>query len=58
MYVRNPKTGKLEINKSLRNEIARISPDIELVQEVERGGKTVTVGIPMTVNFFWPSTTT
>tara|TARA_R110000824_G_scaffold225249_1_gene412854 strand:- start:344 stop:1129 length:786 start_codon:yes stop_codon:yes gene_type:complete len=43
---------------ALRNEIARISPDIELVQEVERGGKTVTVGIPMTVNFFWPSTTT
>jgi len=43
---------------ALRNEIARISPDIELVQEVERGGKTVTVGIPMTVNFFWPTTTT
>jgi hypothetical protein len=43
---------------SLRNEIARISPDIELIQEVERGGKTVKVAIPVTVEFFWPTTTT
>ena len=43
---------------ALRNEISKISPDIELVQEVERGGKTVTVAIPVTVEFFWPSTTT
>ena len=43
---------------ALRNEISRISPDIELIQEVERGGKTVKVAIPVTVEFFWPTTTT
>ena len=40
---------------ALRKEIARISPDIELSQEVEIGGETVTVDLPMTVEFFWPS---
>ena len=40
---------------ALRNEIARVSPDIELTQEVEfEGGDTVEVKIPMTVGFFWP----
>jgi len=39
---------------ALRNEIKRISPDIEMTQEVEIGGETVAVDIPMTVNFFWP----
>ena len=39
----------------LRQEITRISPDIELEQEVELEGETVKVGIPMTVNFFWPN---
>ena len=39
----------------LREEIKRISPDIELTQEVEIGGETVEVDIPMTVNFFWPN---
>jgi hypothetical protein len=39
----------------LRQEIKRISPDIELKQEVEHEGETVTVDIPMTVNFFWPN---
>ena len=38
----------------LREEVARISPDIDLKQEVEMGGETVTVDIPMTVEFFWP----
>ena len=40
----------------LRQEITKISPDIELEQEVELEGETVKVGIPMTVNFFWPNT--
>lgn len=41
---------------ALRNEVGRISPDIELTQEVEfPGGDTVDVAIPLTVNFFWPS---
>jgi len=40
----------------LREEIARVSPDIELEQEVEWEGETVKVGIPMTVQFFWPNT--
>jgi hypothetical protein len=38
----------------LRKEVTRISPDIELKQEIELGGESVTVNIPMTVNFFWP----
>ena len=40
----------------LRKEISKIAPDIELSQEVEIEGETVKVDIPMTVNFFWPST--
>ena len=39
----------------LRQEMKRITPDIILKQEVEIGGDTVEVDIPMTVNFFWPS---
>ena len=39
----------------LRNEIKKITPDIDLTQEVEIGGETVKVAIPMTVNFFWPT---
>tara|TARA_Y100000592_G_scaffold59199_1_gene92661 strand:- start:9421 stop:10188 length:768 start_codon:yes stop_codon:yes gene_type:complete len=62
----NGETNKLELGQSvenmlakdslaLRNEITRISPDIELTQEVEfPGGDTVEVAIPLTVNFFWP----
>ena len=38
----------------LRTEISRISPDIELSQEIEIGGESVKVVIPMTVGFFWP----
>ena len=40
----------------LRNEIRKVTPDIELSQEIEIGGETVKVDIPMTVGFFWPST--
>ena len=38
----------------LRKEITKIAPDIELSQEVEIGGESVKVDIPMTVTFFWP----
>jgi hypothetical protein len=38
----------------LRKEIQRVSPDIELSQEIEMGGESVKVNIPMTVGFFWP----
>ena len=41
----------------LRREIRSVTPDIDLTQEVEIGGETVEVAIPMTVNFFWPDTT-
>ena len=40
----------------LREEVARISPDINLSQDVEIGGETVSLDIPMTVEFFWPKT--
>jgi hypothetical protein len=40
----------------LRNEIKKATPDIELEQEIEIGGDTVKVDIPMTVGFFWPDT--
>ena len=42
----------------LREEVARINPDIDLKQEVEIGGETVSLDIPMTVEFFWPKTGT
>ena len=38
----------------LRNEIRKVSPDIELEQEIDIEGESVTVDIPMTVDFFWP----
>ena len=41
---------------ALRQEINRVSPDINLTQEVEIEGESVEVAIPMTVNFFWPET--
>jgi hypothetical protein len=40
----------------LRKEVLRITPDIEMSQEIEIGGETVEVDIPLTVEFFWPST--
>jgi len=39
---------------TLRDEVARINPDINLKQEVEIGGETTEMAIPMTVEFFWP----
>ena len=39
---------------ALRNYIRDISPDIDLTSEVEIGGETVSVSIPLTVEFFWP----
>jgi|TARA_A100001515_G_scaffold144235_1_gene147710 hypothetical protein len=40
----------------LRKQISKVSPDIELTQQVDIGGQPVKVDIPMTVGFFWPST--
>jgi len=39
---------------ALRNYIQSISPDIDLTSEIEIGGETVSVSIPLTVEFFWP----
>ena len=41
---------------ALRKYIADISPDIDLTSEVEIGGETVSVSIPLSVTFFWPDT--
>ena len=41
---------------SLRQEITKVTPDIDLSQEIDMEGDTVKVDIPMTVNFFWPNT--
>ena len=42
---------------AFRNEITRISPDVEMKQEIDfPEGGTVEVDIPLTVNFFWPDT--
>jgi hypothetical protein len=37
-----------------RKELSKISPDIDLSEEIEIGGDVVRVDIPMTINFFWP----
>jgi len=39
---------------ALRNHIQAISPDIDLTSEIEIGGESVSVSIPLTVEFFWP----
>ena len=39
---------------ALRNYIREISPDIDLTSEIEIGGESVSVSIPLTVEFFWP----
>ena len=60
-------SSKEMINSYTQNMLARdsvafrkyvndISPDIELTQEIELGGETVSVSIPLTVEFFWPQT--
>ena len=41
---------------ALRNYIKEISPDIDLTSEIEIGGETVSVSIPLTVEFLWPKT--
>ena len=38
----------------LRKDIQKVTPDIELSQEIDIEGDTVKVDVPMTVNFFWP----
>jgi hypothetical protein len=40
----------------LRDEITRINPDINLTQEIDIGGESTEMDIPMTVEFFWPKT--
>ena len=40
----------------LRGEIQRLLPDIILKQEVDMEGELVEVDIPLTANFFWPTT--
>ena len=42
----------------LRDEIQRINPDINLTQEIDMDGESTEMDIPMTVEFFWPSTGT
>ena len=39
---------------ALRKYINDISPDIDLTSEIEIGGESVSVSIPLTVEFFWP----
>ena len=39
---------------ALRNYIQSISPDIDLTSEIQIGEGTVSVSIPLTVEFFWP----
>ena len=39
----------------LREEIRKVAPDIIMEQEVDLGGESVKVDIPMTVGFFWPN---
>ena len=40
---------------ALRNEMIRVSPDIEMVQEIDIDGDRRDVSIPLDINFFWPS---
>tara|TARA_B100001564_G_C20405067_1_gene562980 strand:- start:1 stop:753 length:753 start_codon:yes stop_codon:yes gene_type:complete len=40
---------------AFRKHVQDITPDIELTQEIELGGDTVSASIPLTVEFFWPS---
>ena len=39
----------------LRSEMVRVSPDINMTQEIDIEGDLVEVEIPMTSNFFWPA---
>jgi hypothetical protein len=39
----------------LRSEINKLSPGVDLKQEIEIGGTMVMVDIPLTISFFWPT---
>jgi len=39
---------------ALRKYITYISPDIDMTSEIVMGGETVSVSIPLSVEFFWP----
>ena len=39
---------------AFRREVARVSPDIIMEQEIEWEGETISVVIPMDIEFFWP----
>ncbi|OUU66433.1 MAG: hypothetical protein CBC24_03155 [Candidatus Pelagibacter sp. TMED64] len=39
----------------LRHELQKISPDIEMKQSIDIGGDVVEVDVPLTTEFFWPS---
>ena len=39
---------------TLRQEISKVSPDIEMKQNIDIGGDVVEVDIPLTTEFFWP----
>ena len=41
---------------AFRKYIQEITPDIDMEQKIEIGGETVSVSIPLTVEFFWPKT--
>ena len=41
---------------ALRNLVRDITPDIDMTSEIEIGGETVSVSIPLSVEFFWPKT--
>ena len=41
-------------SRAFRNYVAEITPDIDLQQEVEIGGESVNVSIPLTAEFLWP----
>ena len=60
-------TNKLTINTavdnmlardalSYRREMARITPDIIMQQDIEWEGESISVGVPMDIEFFWPKT--
>ena len=38
----------------LRKKMREVTPDIDLTQEIDLGGESVKVAIPMAVTFFWP----
>ena len=41
---------------AFRRELARITPDIIMQQEIDWEGESISVGVPMDIEFFWPKT--